>query len=170
MRLHLSEDARQRGEERVQAVEETVVGSVLSGVLPQAFGRIELWRVGRQLMHFEPMAVGLEPCPDLAVFVVRGVVLDQNGPLATISPGQLFEEGEVGGRVEDRVLAIVKSCAPEFDGAENLYTLALSGDRDFGWATYATPGSMQRGVLPETRLVGEDQRPVPRLGFFLSSG
>ena len=116
--MHLSEDARQRGEECLQAAEETVVGPVLASVLPQPFGRIELRRVGRQLMHFEPMAVGLEPCPDLAVFVVRGVVLDQNGPLATISPGQLFEEGEVGSCIEDRVLAIVESCAPEFDGAE----------------------------------------------------
>jgi hypothetical protein len=46
-------------------------------------------------MHFQPMPVGLEPCPDLGVLVVGGVVLNENRSLAAVSPGQLFEEAQV---------------------------------------------------------------------------
>jgi hypothetical protein len=58
---------------------------VLAGVLPQPFGRIQFRRVGRQLVHFQPMPVGLEPSPDLGVLVVGGVVLNQNRSLAAVS-------------------------------------------------------------------------------------
>src|ERR1700692_653929 len=121
-------------------------------------------------MHFQPMPVGFEPGPDLAVFMVGGVVLNQNRPLAAIPPGQLFEEAEVGGGIENRVLAIVEPRAPEFDGAENLHVLALSGDRNFRWATHSAPGSVQRRILPEAGLVGENQHPVSLLVFFLRAG
>src|SRR6266849_5080968 len=121
-------------------------------------------------MHFQPMPVGLEPSPDLAVLVVGGVVLNQNRSLAAVSPSQLFEEAEVGGGIEDRVLAILEPRAPEFDGAENLHVLALSGDGNFRWAAHSAPGGVQRRILPEAGFVGEDPRPVPRLGFFLRAG
>jgi len=121
-------------------------------------------------MHLQPMPVGFEPTPHLGILMVGGVVLNQDGSLATISPGQLFEEGEVSAGIEDAVLSIIESGAPEFDGPENLHALALSGNRNFWRAAHAAPGRVQSRVLPETGFVSEDQRPVPRLGFFLRFG
>src|SRR5260370_41302209 len=77
-------------------------------------------------MHFQPMAVGFEPRPDIGVFVVGGVVLNQDRSLATVSPSQLFEETEIRSGIEDGVLAIIEPRAPEFDGTENLHVLAFS--------------------------------------------
>ena len=33
-----------------------------------------------------------KPCPDFHILVVGGVVLNQNRPLAAVSPSELFEE------------------------------------------------------------------------------
>ena len=88
--------------------------------------------------------------------VVGGVVLNQDRPLVAVSPSQLFEEAEIGGGVEDRVPAIVEARMPEFDGTENLHALALSGNRHFRRVTHAAPGGVQRRILPEAGLVGED--------------
>ena len=168
--LHLCEDPSQRGEQIIHATEVAVMGPILARVLPQPFRGIELRRVGRQLMHFQPVTVGLEPCPYIAVFMVRGVVLNQDRSLAAVSPGQLFEESEVGRGVEDGVPAIVEAGAPEFDGTENLYTFALSTDGNFRRMADTAPGRMQRRVLPKAGLVGKDQRPIPGLGFFFKAG
>ena len=121
-------------------------------------------------MYFQPVPVGLEPGPNLAVLVVGGIVLNQNGALSTVSPCQLLQEAEVGSGVEDRALAILKTRAPQFDGTEDLHMLALAGDGNFRWPAYAAPGGVERRVLPETGFVGEEERPVSRAGFFLRVG
>src|SRR6266496_5482683 len=107
-------------------------------------------------MHLQPMPVGFEPIPDLGIRMVGGVVLNHDGSLATISPGQLFEEAEISAGIEDGVLSIIESRAPEFDGPENLHALALSGNRNFGRAAHAAPGRVQSRVPPETGFVSED--------------
>ncbi len=170
MGLHFPKDPRQSGEQGVDAGEEAIVRAVLAGVLPQPFGRIQFRRVGWQLMHLQPMPVGSEPCPDLRILVVGGVVLNQNRALAAVPPGKLFEEAEVGGGIEDGVLAIIEPCAPKFDGAENLHALALSGYGDFRRPSDAAPGGVQGRVLPETGFVGEEEGTVLRTGFFLRAG
>ena len=116
-------------------------------------------------MHFQPMPVGLEPCPDIGVLGVGGVVLNQNRSLTAVSPSELFQEAKVGSGMEDMVPAIVEACAPKFDGTENLDVLAFSRHRDFRWASDATPGGVDGGVLPETGFVGKDERPLSRAGF-----
>jgi len=116
------------------------------------------------------MLVGLEPCPDISVFVVLGVVLNQNCSLAAVPASQLFEEAEIGVAIEDGVLAIVEPCAPKFDCAENLHALPLSRHWDIRRASYAAPGGVKRRVLAETGFVCEDERPVSRAGFFLRAG
>ena len=121
-------------------------------------------------MHLQPMPVGFEPVPHLGVLMVGGVVLNQDRPLAAISPGQLLQESEVGAGVEDGVPPVFEPRAPEFDGSGNLHALALSGNRNFRRAAHAAPGGMQGRILPEAGFVGEDQRPLPRLGFFLRPG
>jgi hypothetical protein len=82
----------------------------------------------------------------------------------------LFKEAEIAAGIEDGVPPIIEPRAPEFNGSENLHALALSGHSNFRRTTDATPGGVQRRVLPETGLIGEDQRPAPRLGFFLMFG
>ena len=121
-------------------------------------------------MNFQPMPVGLEPCPDLGILVVRGVVLNQNRSLTAVAPSQLFEEAEVGGGIEDGFLAVVEPRAPKFDGAKNLHILAFSGYGDFRRVPDAAPGGVERRVLSEAGFVGEEERPVSRTGFFLRAG
>ena len=121
-------------------------------------------------MNFQPVPVAGEPLPNGGIFVVRGVVLDQNRSTPAIVPRQLLQEIEVGRGVEDDVLSVMKSGVPQFDGTQDLHTLALSGDRDFGRVADPAPGGMQGGVLPEAGFVGEDQRPAFGAGFFLRLG
>ena len=121
-------------------------------------------------MHFQPMPIGFEPCPDLPIFMVGSVVLNQYGSAAAVASGQLVEEAQIGRGIEDCLLAVVEPRAPQLDRAKNLYGLARPGDGNLWGTTHATPGRVQRRVLPEAGFVGEDQRPVPRLGFFLRAG
>ena len=121
-------------------------------------------------MHFQPMAVGLEPFPDLCILVVGGVVLNQDRSLAAIAPSELFEEAEVRGGIEDCFLTVIEPRAPKFDGAENLHVLAFSGYGDFRGVSDAAPGGVERRVLPEAGFVGDEERPVSRAGFFLRAG
>ena len=46
VRLHLREHPRQGSQQCVRVTEEAIMGSVLAGVLPQPFGRVQLRRVG----------------------------------------------------------------------------------------------------------------------------
>lgn len=121
-------------------------------------------------MHFQPVSVGAEPVPDLGILVIRGIVLNQNGSLVAVVPRQLLEESQVRGSVEGAILPVMEAGLPEFDGAQNLDALTLSGDRNFRRLPDAAPGGVQRGVLPEAGFVGEDQRPVLAPGFFLRLG
>jgi hypothetical protein len=98
--------------------------------------------------------------------MVGGVVLNHDGLLAAISPGQLFEEAEICAGVEGSVLPIIKARTLEFDGSESLHALPLFGNRNFRRATHAAPGGVQGRVLPEAGFIGEDQRSLPCLGCF----
>lgn len=93
-------------------------------------------------MHFQPVAIGTEPVPYLSILVVRGVVLNQNRPWAAIGARQLLQKAPVGVGVEDRVLPVMETSAPQFDGSQNLDALALSRDGDFRRVPDTTPGGM----------------------------
>lgn len=47
---------------------------------------IELWQIWWQLMNREPMAIFTEPAPDILIFVIRGVVLNQVHSMRTRFP------------------------------------------------------------------------------------
>jgi len=85
--LHILEDAGQSGDQFALAGEVTIVSSIFAGVLPQPLGGIEVGRVGRELVDFQPVAVRLELAPDLGVLMIRGVVLNKNGSAAAIVKG-----------------------------------------------------------------------------------
>jgi hypothetical protein len=142
----------------------------LAGVLPEPFGWIEFGRVGWELMHFEPLAVAVEPAPDLPILVVGGVVLNQDGTAAALVRRKLLQKSEVAFGVEHAVPPVVEAGPLQFDRAQDLHALALPGDQDFGRMTDATPRGMQGRVLPKARFVGEDQRAVLAADFFLRFG
>ena len=168
--MHIVEDAGQSGDQFAWTGEVAIMGSILAGVLPQPLGGIEFGRVGRKLVNFQPVAVGLEPAPDLGVLMIRGVVLNENGPAAAIMRGHAMQEIRVSGSIEDGGLAIVEAGSPELDSAQDLHAFAFAGDRDLGGMAEPAPGSVQGGVLPETGFVGKNQRPILGAGFFLRRG
>jgi hypothetical protein len=132
------------------------VGGIFAGVLPEPFGGIEFGRVGRELVDFQPVAVGVEPTPNLGVFMIRGVVLDEDGPGAAIVGGQLVQEVQIGASIEDGGLCIVEARLAQFDGTQDLDALAFAGDGNFRRVTDSAPGGVQGGILAEAGFVGEN--------------
>jgi hypothetical protein len=106
----------------------------------------------------------------LAVFVITGVVVDQDRSPPPVTPRQLLQECQIAGGIEDFVAAVVKTGTPQFHRAQNLHAMALAGDRNQQRAADPSPTGVQRGVLAKAGFVGEDQRPSERLGFFLMLG
>lgn len=96
--------------------------------------------------------------------------MDENRSPAAIVRGEVVEEGQVGGSVEDGILSVMEAGLPEFDRTQDFDTLPLSGDGDLRRMTDAAPGGVQRRVLTETGFIGEDQCPVLGVGFFLRLG
>src|SRR5438093_13025285 len=121
-------------------------------------------------MDFEPMSIRFEPTPNVFVFVVGGIVLNQHGAAPTIAATELLQESSVSGCVEHGVLRIVKTSALQVNRAKDLHVLTFPGNRDFGRATNPTPCRMECRILPEAGFVGEYQRPVLRARFFLIAG
>ena len=116
------------------------------------------------------VAIGIEPSPYVAVFVVCRVVLNEDGSLPSIAASQLFQESEVRGSVEDGLLPVMEASLPQFNGPQNLHALALPGHRNFRRTANSAPGGVQGRILAKAGFVGEDQRPVLSLRFFLRLG
>jgi hypothetical protein len=57
-------------------------------MLPETLRGIKFRAVGRELVDFEPMSVGFEPTPNIFIFVIRSVVLNQHCPAASIMTAQ----------------------------------------------------------------------------------
>jgi len=121
-------------------------------------------------VDFQPLPIVLEPLPDLRVLMIGSIVLNEDGAAAAIVGGQSVQEVQIGGGIENRSLPVVEAGTPEFDGAQDLHILAFAGDGDLGRMAHPAPGRVQRGILPETGLVGKNQRPVLAAGFFLRRG
>jgi hypothetical protein len=64
-------------------------------------------------MDFQPVSVGLEPAPDLGVLMIRGVVLNENGPATAIMRGKAMKEVQIGGSIENWGLPVVEAGSPE---------------------------------------------------------
>jgi hypothetical protein len=86
--------------------------------------------------------------------VIGGVVLNENGTAAAIVAGELIKEAQVGGSIEDGILLVIEAGMPESDGAQDLHTLALPEDGDFGRAADPAPGDEESGGTPTASVVG----------------
>ena len=117
-------------------------------------------------MNFQPVTIGVEPCPYDGRERCSFRTTRRTTKTATIAASQLFQEREVRGSVEDGVLAVMESSFPQFNGAKNLPALALSSHGNFRGTTNPAPGGVQGGILAKAGFVGEDQRPVLPLRFF----
>ena len=70
------------------------MGSIPASMLPKSFGGIELRGIRWQGFDLQPAAVVAEPRPDIRIFVVGSVVLNQNSALAAVAWGNLpLQEG-----------------------------------------------------------------------------
>jgi hypothetical protein len=107
-------------------------------------------------MDFQPVSVGPEPAPDPGVLMIRGVVLNENGPATAIVRGKAMKEVQIGGSIENWGLPVVEAGSPELDSAQDLHALAFAGDGDLGRMADPAPSSVQGGVLPETGFVGKN--------------
>jgi len=84
--------------------------------------------------------------------------------------GQLMQEVQVSGGIEDRGWPLWESSLPEFDRTQDFDTLAFSSHRHFRRVTDPAPGRVEGGILPEAGFVGKNQRPILGAGFFLRRG
>lgn len=145
--------------------------AILARMLPKPFRGIELRRVGWKRFDFQPPAIVAKPRPDRFVFVVRGVVLNQDGAALAIPGGNLMlQEIQVGLRVEDGIALIEEPAALKFHSPQNLDALAFPGHGHIGGMADTRPRRMKGGILPKAGFIAEDQRSPFVLGFFLRRG
>ena len=171
MSLHVGEDTDEGSIQFAQSQEGAVVRPVLARVLPEPLRGIELRRVGWERFDFQPAAILPKPSPDRSVFVVRGIVLNQDGSALAIMGGNLMlQERQVGLRIEDVIPLIEEPASLKVDGPQNLDALAFPGHRHIGGVTDTPPCRMKSGILPKAGFIAEDQRPPFALGFFLRRG
>lgn len=82
MSLDGVKDTIQRSHDFLRVLEATVVCAMHARVMPQRLGGVEFWRVRRQLVNFQPAAIGRKPLPYQRLLVVGGVVLNVNHGLS----------------------------------------------------------------------------------------
>ncbi len=107
-----------------------------------------------------------EPHPNTSVFVVGGIVLNQEYLSPEIAAHDSFEIGNVGFGVEHRLEIIKETGAVQLYGAENLEGVSLASGRYFWLRSYARPCAVECRVLSETRLVFEENDRPFVFGFF----
>lgn len=93
-------------------------------------------------MHFEPVPIRFEPAPNIFIFMIRRIVLNQHCAAMAVVATETLQESSIGRRIEDGILSVMKPGAPKFDCAEDLHILALTGDGNFGRTAYPTPCRM----------------------------
>src|SRR5258708_35525338 len=101
------------------------------------------------------MAIGTEPAPHFCVLMIGGIVLDEDCALVAIVLREQLEEGQVGRSVEDPVLSVVESRAPQLDGPQNFHRLPLPGGPHPGRPTDSAPRGVPSRVLPEPSFTAE---------------
>src|SRR5258706_11097751 len=104
-------------------------------------------------MNFQPAAIGIEPSPYVAVFVVCRVILNEQGSLPSIAASQLFQESEVSGGVKDGLLPVMEASLPQFNRSKNLHGVALPGHGNFWGTTDSAPGGVQGRILAKAGFV-----------------
>lgn len=117
------------------------------------------------------MTIFLKPSPDVLVFMVRGIILNEDRLSWEISGSQLlFQIRSISLCVEDRSALVEKSGRKDVDRSKNFEGLSLACHRDKRLGSTSRPSPMEGGVLTETGFVLVNQTGFLPLGFFLISG
>jgi hypothetical protein len=139
-------------------------------VMPDSLQGIEFRRVGWEVENLDVLAMVGEPSPNIAIFVIGGVVLDEENLLRKIAMHDLFEIGDIDPGIEYFLEAIEEACPVKLDGPEYFERVSLAGGGNLRLDSYGSPGLVERWVLPEAGLVSEKNGRPLLLGFFLRSG
>lgn len=88
----------------------SIVGAVQTSVMPYPFQRIEFGRVSGEIVDLDVSAVIGKPCPYIAVFVVRSIVLNQIYFFWAIASHYSFEIYKVRFGIEDFLKMVEEPC------------------------------------------------------------
>lgn len=139
-------------------------------MVPDSLQGIELRRVRGEVVNLDVFAVIREPGPDIPIFVVGGVVLDEMYSARAVMTQDSFQVLDVGLGIEHRLELVEKPGGVQLDGAEDFEGVALARGGDFRLRPYPGPGLVKRGVLAEGGLVPKEEGRPFAVGFFLTSG
>jgi hypothetical protein len=174
MSLHVAEGAEERLAEVLGPLKEAIVGGVFSRVIPNPLGGVEFRPAGWQLENLHVAAVLGEPLIGFLLFVVGGVVLNQEHAMAPPIKRRhqyLIQKGHIGFPLEIILLMEVNELGGvHAHGAKNLLGVALASGRDVRLAGHACPCGVQRRRLAERRLVLKNNYRRFAPGFFLRLG
>src|SRR4051812_7768375 len=155
----------------VRRDEERIVRREFARRLPHTFHRHELWRVGRQAMERDAVAIVAQPALAVLLELVTGRVVDDEEDLATVvTLNELPQELEERGPIEH-----VREPERELGGVERNRTedvrgLARPVGVDARLNPDARPGAMQASVLPEAGFVLEDDNTTASRGSSADRG
>jgi len=170
----MAEDAEERLAEVLGPLKETIMGGVLARVIPNPFGGVEFRPIGRQLEHFHIAAVLGEPLIGFLLFVVRGVVLNQEETMTPpIKRGHqnLIQKSHIGFPLEIVLLMEVNELGGvHTDGPKDLLGVALAPGGNVGLAAHPCPGGVQGRRLTKRCLVLKNNYRPFASGFFLRRG
>jgi hypothetical protein len=135
-------------------------------MVPDSLQRVELRRVGREIVDLDISAVIRKPGPDIPVFVVGGVVLNERDSARNVMAQDSFQVLDVGLGVEHLLELGEEPGGVQLDGAEDFEGIALAGRGDFRLRPYPGPGLIEGGVLAEGGLVPKEDSRSLAGGFF----
>jgi hypothetical protein len=153
MLLDVAEGAEERLAEVLGLLKEAIMGGVLARVIPNPFRGVEFRPVGRQLEHLHVAAVLGEPLIGFMLFVVRGIVLNQEHTMAPpIKRGHqnLIQKCHIGFPLKIVLLVEVDELrGVHTHRPKNLLRVALAPSGNMRLAGHARPGGVQGGRLAE---------------------
>lgn len=139
-------------------------------MMPDPLQGIELGGICRQIVYLDRAAIVGEPQPDIPVFVVGRVVLNQEDFSGKVALDDAFQVCNVGLSIEHCLKMVEEPCTIQLDRAKGLECVPLPGGRYFRLRTYSRPRAVERRVLPEARFVFVKEGGTFPFGFFLILG
>lgn len=124
-------------------------------------------------MDRKPMFVSRKPAPDLLIFVVGSVVLDQMNLVLsgfTARGCHLFQEAQIRLSIEDRFTTVEECRFLQIDSTEDLDAFPGACHRNQRLEADTGPRLMERRVLPETGFVFKEDVGSFGTRFFLMLG
>lgn len=150
---------------------EPIVCGHLARSLPDGLDGVQFWRVRRQPVQLNGLAVGREPGLSFVRQVVtRGVVDDKEDLATSVFRNEALQERPEGVPVEDVGEPVGEAGVVEGNCSEQMCGLAPPEGIDAGLAANSRPCSVKRAVKPKAGFVLEKNYAATGSGFFLIRG